>query len=101
MVFEMVFLMSPGCQRFTLRAWLRTISIIDSTGLAAINVASSVPRTPRRVTVNISARPLPEAPGGVGVDLLQLAGQVAQVPLALGGIGVLPGGGGRTYGFGG
>ena len=38
--------MSPGCQCFTLRAWARTISIIDSTGLVDITVASSGPRTP-------------------------------------------------------
>jgi hypothetical protein len=33
-------LMSPGWQRFTLRAWARTISIIDSTGFVDITVRS-------------------------------------------------------------
>ena len=39
-------LMSPGCQRFTLRDWSRTISIMDSTGLVPITVFNNEPVTP-------------------------------------------------------
>ncbi len=50
-------LMSPGCQRFTLRAWSRTISIMDSIGLVPITVFNNEPVTPSRVTVSVSTSP--------------------------------------------
>ncbi len=63
--------MSPGCQRFTLRAWWRTISIIDSIGLVPITVLSSEPETPSRVMVSVSARCLgPAKPGRMSQVLL-------------------------------
>jgi hypothetical protein len=45
---------SPGCQRFTLRACSRTISIIESIGLVPMTVLSSDPVTPKRVMVRVS-----------------------------------------------
>src|SRR5664280_1989031 len=78
--------MSPSFQRCTLRAWSRTISIMDSTGLVEATVRSSAPVTPRRVTVNISAKALAEAAGGVRVELLQLTGECLEVPGRLVGV---------------
>src|SRR5659263_527574 len=82
--------MSPSFQRCTLRAWSRTISIMDSTGLVEATVRSSAPVTPRRVTVNISARPSRRLTGGVRGELLQLTGECLEVPGRLVGVWIRP-----------
>jgi len=61
--------MSPSCHRLTLRAWARTISIIDSTGLVDITFLSSVPVIPSRVTVSVSARPSRRLAAASGLTL--------------------------------
>jgi hypothetical protein len=47
--------MSPDCQRLTLRATRRTVSIIDSHGFVEAKVRFRRPRTPSRVTVSVSS----------------------------------------------
>ena len=49
--------LSPFCQRLTLRATRRTVSIIDSHGFVEASVRLSRPRTPSRVTVSVSSMP--------------------------------------------
>ncbi len=49
--------MSPFCQRLTLRATRRTVSIIDSDGFVEASVRFRRPRTPSRVTVSVSSMP--------------------------------------------
>src|SRR6266511_3025775 len=61
--------MSPSRQRLTLRAWLRMISIIDSTGFVEATVLSSAPVTRSRVTVNMSGSPSRNEPAASGLTL--------------------------------
>jgi len=54
--------MSPLCQFFTLAEWLRQIEIIDSMQFVLRRVRARVGGTPRRSTVNDSARPARRLP---------------------------------------
>src|SRR3954451_11769059 len=60
--------MSPFCQRLTLRLVRLTVSIIDSHGFVDCSVLRSAPRTPRRVTVNVSSRPSRSDAAAPGCD---------------------------------
>src|SRR5262245_18393172 len=68
------------------------ISIIDSIGLVDSSVCSSLPPTPSRVTVRVSARPLPQRGGGTRPPTLQAVGQLLQLGGGPLGVAQRPGG---------
>jgi len=68
-------------------AWFRQIEIIDSMQFVLRRVRARVGGTPRRSTVNVSARPsrrLPAAPGWVCSNSLASASSWASAMIAVG-----------------